>query len=278
MSASLYLQGDRLLVRASRRWRMGRITSSSYPFSGITMRKQLPIICLSHRSAFLGLLALSCLSGCSTPIEGPDKSIAGGLMGAAWGAGAGAVVGHQIENMPSGEGAALGAGFGLVSGAVSGAMYDSIETTQIDQERQLAGLRVQNAANAQQLVQLQGKLDRSLSSTEATIYQVFFDPDATHLHSGAISNLQKIADGLLSRNRGKTVHIIGHTDDAGNPKYNERLALSRARAVSSYLLARGLSDDEVMVDSKGANSPIATNATPTGRQLNRRVDLFVTAD
>jgi outer membrane protein OmpA-like peptidoglycan-associated protein len=229
-------------------------------------------------SIVLGSLILLGSSGCSTPVEGPDKSIAGGIMGAAWGAGAGAVVGHQIENMPSGEGAALGAGFGLVSGAISGAMYDSIENTQIDQKRQLAGLRLQNAANAQQLVQIQGKLDRSLASSESTIYQVFFDPDATHLHSGASSNLQKIADGLLSRKRGKTVHIIGHTDDTGNPKYNERLALARARSVSSYLLARGLSDDEVKIDSQGANSPIATNATPTGRQLNRRVDLFVTAD
>jgi outer membrane protein OmpA-like peptidoglycan-associated protein len=230
-----------------------------------------------NNSVISGLLLIS-LTACSTPVEGPDKSIAGGLMGAAWGAGAGAVVGHQLENMPSGEGAALGAGFGLVSGAVSGAMFDSVENTQIDQERKLAGLRVQNAANAQHLVQLQGKLDRSLSSGESTIYQVFFDPDATHLHTGAISNLQRIADGLLSRNRGKTVHIIGHTDDSGNPKYNERLALSRARSVSSYLQARGLSSDEVKVDSEAANSPIATNATPTGRQLNRRVDLFVTAD
>ena len=48
--------------------------------------------------------------GCATPQPGPDKTIAGALLGAGWGAGAGAVVGNQID--ASGGGIAVGAGLG----------------------------------------------------------------------------------------------------------------------------------------------------------------------
>ena len=222
-----------------------------------------------------GLLLLLVTSGCTTPTEGKDKSVAGAVLGAGWGAGAGAVVGHQLTDQPTGEGAAVGAGFGLVSGALSGLMYDSIEDDQIRQQRELTVLNLQNRTNAQRLAQLQGHLDRALIETTPGIYQVYFDPDATHLRSGAINDLEVIAEQLKARTHGVRVHVRGHTDDNGNVQYNERLALARARAVASYLGARGVSLDDVVVESFGAERPVASNVTAMGRQLNRRVDVHV---
>lgn len=219
------------------------------------------------------------LVACTTPYEGPDKTIAGAALGAAWGAGAGAVVGNNLEwPARTGEGAAVGAGFGLVGGAMNGAMFDSIENTQLTQEKELAALKIRNHANGQQLANMQAQLDNRLSSTaglNGMVYQVYFDVDATNLRSGAIANLEVIAENLKARTSGMMVKVIGHTDDTGRPDYNERLAEARARTVSSYLMARGLSADQIDVENYGAKRPIASNTSATGRQLNRRVDIFV---
>lgn len=223
----------------------------------------------------LTVIALTAV-GCTTPKEGPDKALAGAVLGAGWGAGAGAVVGNQLEYGPTGEGAAIGAGFGLVSGAASGLMYDSIEDTQIEQEKELASLRVQNMANSQQLQSLQHQLDEKIShGAIGGIYQVFFDSDSTSMRAGSSASLEVIADSLRTSPAAYRIHVIGHSDDSGTPQYNSQIAEARARAVSGYLASRGLSMGQLVVESHGSERPIASNSTPTGRQLNRRVDIFI---
>lgn len=225
----------------------------------------------------LSLLVLVSAAACSNPQPGPDKTAAGAVLGAAWGAGAGAVVGHQAGTH-SGEGAAIGSGFGAVAGALSGYSYDRMEDTQIKQEQELASLQVRNMANSRMLEGMQGKLDAALGQGSlGGVYQVFFDDDATSMKAGAISNLQIIADSIKSNPHAGIVHVVGNADDAGTPDYNKRLAEARAREVSSYLMARGISADQIKVSENGSERPIATNSTPIGRQLNRRVDIYITS-
>lgn len=223
----------------------------------------------------LPLIAI--LAACSNPQSGPDKTLAGGVLGAGWGAGAGAVIGNQIGN--TGPGAGVGAGFGAINGMMVGAGYDLTESTQLRQEEQLASLRVQNAVNSRQLMQLQAQLDRAVTSDiSGGVYQVFFDPDATSLKAGAVANLEIVADAIKTNPAAYIVNVVGHTDDAGSPEYNERLAQARARTVSAYLGQRGVSMDQIVVKDFGATRPIATNGTAEGRQLNRRVDIFISRE
>jgi len=225
-------------------------------------------------SFLLVFISLLGLTACSNPQPGPDKTIAGAVLGAGWGAGAGAVIGNQVGH--TGEGAGIGAGFGAVEGMITGAGYDLAESTQIKQENQLASLKIQNMANGRQLQKLQAKLDHAITtSINGGVYQVFFDADATSLRSGAIANLEIIANTLSSSPHAYAVNITGHTDDSGSPKYNERLAQARARSVSAYLAARGISMDQMKITSYGSKRPIASNGTPVGRQLNRRVDIYI---
>ena len=225
-------------------------------------------------SVSVSLLALVSL-GCSTPAPGPDKTVAGAVLGATWGAGAGAVVGHQVSY--TGEGVAVGAGFGLLGGAMTGYGYDAIEDTQIKHEEMLASLKLQNLANQRELEFLQGKLDRAMSSDLAgSFYQVFFDVDATSLRSGAIAQLETIAQTLKGSPALGKVNVVGHSDDEGTPEYNSRLAEARARTVSSYLAMQGIALDQIVVKSFGSQRPVATNSNDVGRQLNRRVDVYVT--
>ena len=222
----------------------------------------------------LALYSAASLSGCSTPTAGPDKSLGGALLGAGWGAGAGAVVGNQVAT--TGQGMGVGAGIGAAEGLLVGAGLDVVESTQLEQERQLASLRMQNLANARELEGLQGRLDRAVTSDiTGGVYQVFFDPDSSTLKAGAVANLEIIAEQLRRSPAAFIVNVVGNSDDAGTPDYNERLAEGRARTVSAYLASRGLSSDQIVVKSFGSKRPLASNGTPEGRQLNRRVDIYI---
>jgi outer membrane protein OmpA-like peptidoglycan-associated protein len=226
----------------------------------------------------LAVCAIAILShgviGCS-PQAGPDKSFGGMVLGAGWGAGAGAVVGNQVG--APGEGVAVGAGFGAAAGLLHGIGYDLTEGVQLEQNRKLDSLKVQAAANQRHIESLQHFLDESTGWDPAGgVYQVFFDEDQTNMRLGAVTNLEQIAESIKSSGFVRSVHVVGHTDDSGNTKYNETLSLARANTVKSYLSQRGIPVGQIEVESFGATRPIATNATTAGRQLNRRVDVYIT--
>lgn len=226
------------------------------------------------------IILIACLlTACSTPTPGPDKTIGGAVLGAAWGAGAGAVVGHQFDGTlvpQTGEGAAIGAGFGLVSGAMQGAGYDVAESQIIKQQNDLESLRIVNLANAQELSMVQAELDNMPpGDLAAQIYQLNFDTDETSLKSGATANLERVADSIKASSRVARVVVSGHSDDSGDEEYNDSLAMARARSVTSYLMSRGINSGLIDTKSFGSKRPLASNSTPSGRQLNRRVEVTV---
>lgn len=84
----------------------------------------------------------------------------------------------------------------------------------------------------------------------------------------------KTAEALLTAARGAhRVMVVGHADNSGNRTKNDELALARAVAAKAYLVQHGIEAAKIMTTSKGDREPLATNATPQGRALNRRVDI-----
>lgn len=217
------------------------------------------------------------LAGCSNPQPGPDKTLAGAVLGAGWGAGTGAIIGHQVTSGDVGPGAAIGAGFGAVAGATSGYAYDQTEDTQVQLNKELASLKIANLTNRNQLEHLQSKLDQAAvtRALPGGVYQVYFDEDETSLKAGAIAALETIGESFKASPHAYHINVDGHTDDTGTPDYNQRVAEARARTVSAYLAARGISVDQITVASYGSTRPVASNSTPTGRQLNRRVEVYI---
>ena len=214
------------------------------------------------------------LSACANPQPGPDKTLEGTALGAGWGAGMGAVIGNQVST--AGLGAGLGAGFGAVAGLLNGVAYDRMESSVIRQQRELDALSMRTRANFNALSNVQDVLDEKVSTAAlAGIYQIFFDDDSTSLKSGAVANLQVVAESIKKSPAAKMVHVVGHTDDTGNTEHNKRLSEARAREVAGYLGSRGISMDQIKVETFGGERPIASNATPQGRQLNRRVDVYL---
>jgi outer membrane protein OmpA-like peptidoglycan-associated protein len=158
---------------------------------------------------------------------------------------------------------------------LQGAGFDLAEENQIQNEEQLASLKIQNLANVRQLARVQRQLDGAIENPGATsVYQVYFDSDASNLRAGAVANLEVIAESIRKNPAALRVFVIGHADDSGNPEYNQRTAEARARTVAAYLGQRGLSMGQIVVEAHGSTRPIASNASPEGRQLNRRVDIY----
>ncbi|MDM8567699.1 OmpA family protein [Candidatus Halobeggiatoa sp. HSG11] len=76
----------------------------------------------------------------------------------------------------------------------------------------------------------------------------------------------------------QNVLIEGHTDNVGKATYNQRLSERRANTVRDSLVVRGVKSNRLVTKGLGEKQPIATNATSSGRQQNRRVVLTILSD
>lgn len=101
---------------------------------------------------------------------------------------------------------------------------------------------------------------------------VLFDTGKAAIRPEAHSELDDVVT-VLKKNRGLKVEIQGHTDNFGSPKFNLRLSEKRARAVMDYILKKGIAGDRMTSKGYGRDKPVATNNTPEGRKMNRRVEL-----
>ncbi len=75
------------------------------------------------------------------------------------------------------------------------------------------------------------------------------------------------------------VDIEGNTDSTGGRGYNVQLSHQRADAVRDYLTQKyGFPSARLRTAGNGPDKPIDSNATPEGREKNRRTDIKVYAN
>jgi outer membrane protein OmpA-like peptidoglycan-associated protein len=73
------------------------------------------------------------------------------------------------------------------------------------------------------------------------------------------------------------VVVEGHSDSTGQEATNLELSQRRADAVRQYLVAnRTLPAEKIKAVGFGSVKPLASNQTPEGRAVNRRIDLVIT--
>ncbi|MES1208526.1 MAG: flagellar motor protein MotB [Pseudomonadota bacterium] len=106
----------------------------------------------------------------------------------------------------------------------------------------------------------------------------FFDPSKAAIRPEMIPVLDVIAGELGSLRR--KVRIEGHTDPgaigSGRFRDNWDLSASRAAAVASYVDRAGEIDPKLLAAvGYAATRPLNNNATPAGREANRRVEMVV---
>lgn len=108
--------------------------------------------------------------------------------------------------------------------------------------------------------------------------QVLFDFDKSDIRPDAA----KVVDSLavaLQKVPAKAIEIRGHTDAKGSDAYNLDLSERRAKSVGMALRQRGAAA-AASTHGYGESQPVAPNEVsgqdnPAGRQLNRRVEIFV---
>ncbi|MFY2824429.1 OmpA family protein [Ruegeria sp. MALMAid1280] len=92
------------------------------------------------------------------------------------------------------------------------------------------------------------------------------------LGDGPFASLDLIAS-YLSDNPDMRLALVGHTDDTGALDANISVSTGRAQAVRTRLIeAHGVAADRVEARGIGYLAPLTSNATPEGRDLNRRVE------
>jgi putative exosortase-associated protein (TIGR04073 family) len=105
---------------------------------------------------------------------------------------------------------------------------------------------------------------------------LLFELGSATLTNDAQARLRSVAE-TLTQHPGTRIQIQGFTDSTGSEKHNLRLSVARAEAVSRYLVAHDVDPTRIDTAGYGATRAVASNATPAGRRLNRRVELQIRA-
>jgi outer membrane protein OmpA-like peptidoglycan-associated protein len=212
-----------------------------------------------------GMLAVCVVvAGCTSDGSATGKRPMTNMeMGALIGAAGGAVVGAVAYKKNRTKGAIVGAvGGGLAGGAV-GAYMDSQKK---DLEKNLA----KEISGGQARVE---KLSNNVVRITMT-NQTAFDVNSTEIKAGFQSTMDKLSDVVIRYGK-TTLTVVGHTDSSGAEDYNQKLSEGRALSVARYFESRNVNPVRLATSGKGETQPIASNSSESGRQANRRVEIYV---
>ena len=167
-----------------------------------------------------------------------------------------------------------------IAGAKAKAEADALRAK--EETAQAEAKRARRAADELR-AQLLDQFNRILETRDTprglviTMADVLFDTGKYDLRSGTREQLAKLS-GILLAHPGLHLEVEGYTDSTGDNEFNQRLSEQRANVVRDYLIGQGLARDVITAEGFGEAMPVASNATPSGRQKNRRVELIVSGE
>lgn len=111
------------------------------------------------------------------------------------------------------------------------------------------------------------------SEGHVPVYGIYFEMGKADIKAESGGTLKEIAS-LMEKNPTLKVHVVGHTDNAGDLASNVALSKSRANAVVAALTTTyKIAAPRLRADGVGPLAPVASNETDAGRAKNRRVEL-----
>jgi outer membrane protein OmpA-like peptidoglycan-associated protein len=152
--------------------------------------------------------------------------------------------------------ALIGAGVGAIAGGAVGAYMDQQEM-KLRQQLEGSGVSVTRVGD-EIVLNMPGN--------------VTFQTDSSDLNPQFFNVLDSVALVLTEYDK-TVVQVVGHTDSTGSAEYNQALSERRAATVATYINTRGIDRQRILAFGRGLTQPIADNATPEGRAMNRRVEL-----
>ena len=188
-----------------------------------------------------------------------DKTKKGAVIGGVAGAIAGAIIHNNRGSGNAKRGAVVGGVVGAATGAIVGAMMDKQER----ELRQIEGIDVARTDEDELRVTVRN--------------EILFDFNSSSLRSSSRDELREMAD-VFNKYNDTTIVVAGHTDSVGSEAYNDRLSDRRAGTVAGYLEDLGVRGSRIDAVGHGEGRPKASNSSASGRQQNRRVEIFVRAN
>jgi outer membrane protein OmpA-like peptidoglycan-associated protein len=104
------------------------------------------------------------------------------------------------------------------------------------------------------------------------LYGIHFDSGSDQFKPSSLGTLNAVLQ-VIERAPDRVFRIAGHTDSDGTDAYNQDLSERRARTVIGWLVDRGIESGRLRLAGHGESRPAASNDTPSGKALNRRVEL-----
>ena len=210
-------------------------------------------------AAASALLLTACTTNPYTGEQQVSKGLIGAGTGAAIGGAAGALIGATTK-LKTGKTALIGAGVGALAGGGIGVYMDNQEA-KLRQRLENSGVSVTRVGDSI-VLNMPSKI--TFATDQADVKPQFYDT----LNSVAL---------VLQEYDQTEIAVVGHTDADGSDDYNYNLSRQRAASVARYLSSQQLAGDRFSVEGRGEREPIATNASFSGKQKNRRVEITIQA-
>ena len=186
--------------------------------------------------------------------EGMSNSTKGALIGAAAGVVAGLASGDDAVDRR--QRAMIGAGVGALAGGSIGYYMD----------KQEAKLRAELQGTGVSVTRIGDNITLNMPG------HVTFASDSSDLNPAFFEVLKSVSKVVKEFDQ-TIIEVAGHTDSTGADAYNQSLSERRAGTVSQYFLSRNISGQRMITLGLGESMPVADNATKSGRQTNRRVEI-----
>ncbi|WP_457678723.1 OmpA family protein [Thermovibrio sp.] len=232
----------------------------------------------------LALLTASTIfaAGCATTQQGqtaktqPSKTATGAVVGAVAGGILGAITGPKHAN--KGKRILVGAAAGALIGGAIGYILDK-QAQELGKDLGVKPIDDTNPEVKSKEPPISDKKPVAVVKEPQKVKvvlkdTVLFDLNSYQLKPQAKEMLSKVAK-TLKENPDTVIVVVGYTDNTGSLNYNIELSEKRAEAVKNELVLNGISPERILTFGCGPKHPIASNATPQGRALNRRVEILV---
>ncbi|MEO1595752.1 MAG: OmpA family protein [Pseudomonadota bacterium] len=183
-----------------------------------------------------------------------SQATRGALIGAAAGVVVGLISGDDAVERR--QRALIGAGVGALAGGAIGGYMD----------RQEAELRAQLESSGVSVTRIGDQITLNMPGN------VTFASDSSNINPSFYEVLGSVSV-VLQKYQSTVIEVAGHTDSDGSVEYNQALSERRADSVAAYLRSQQVMGERIITLGQGELRPVASNATASGKQANRRVEL-----
>lgn len=150
-------------------------------------------------------------------------------------------------------------------------------TTIVGRTSALKGFATAVAPKSDTIEDQLARLQAKVTETEVVIQlpgSILFDFDSANIRPDAHRALTDVAS-VIKAYANRPARVLGHTDSVASDEYNQSLSERRAKSVVDWLAGNGVERGRLAPIGYGEKQPVATNDTPAGRQLNRRVEVVI---